>query len=357
MSEDKQIAAATDLAREALIRYDFPSTLDLTLLKHRENTVFAFTHHTVDYVMRVHRRGYHSDEELLNELQFVGALERLGVQVPRFVPTPDDEKFVLVGIPSNIHQVDLQTFIPNTGNFGDEHTAFDGTATIAPEEFHHLGELIAGAHNATVESRFTVDESRPRWDVEGLVGDKALWGHPLRAAELHNVEGADARAILEEAIDCIRVILSNYGERPHRFGPIHADLTPENVLRTESGLVLIDFDDFAAGWHLFDLATALYFYTRHPRAKEFHQALFAGYQEHRRLETSDFAAFPALLVARGLTYLGWAADRRGEPTAEFHIKVVLPHLVDLAAALVKSTSASASTSPNTPVAPATQGLS
>lgn len=44
--------------------------------------------------------------------------------------------------------------------------------------------------------------------------------------------------------------------------------------------------------------------------------------------------FPAILLARGLTYLGWAADRRGEPNAEWHADTVLHNVVRLARELV-----------------------
>lgn len=329
---------AEELARAALPAYGVPMDTELTLLKHRENTVFSFEHGSCDYVLRVHRQGYHTDRELEREIRFVRALDDSRVRVPCFVPGVEGQDFVHVGHdhPRGVHQVDLQRFIPNSGNFGDEHSAFHGTATHSPEDFHRLGELIAEVHSATVESDFTADESRPSWDAEGLVGEDALWGAPLRVAELHGPENSSARRTLEDAIDVVRSRLHAYGQPAHRYGPIHADLTPENVLRTEAGLVLIDFDDFAYGWHLFDLATALYFFTRHPRHDEYRSALFAGYQCHRRLDQADFAAFPAILVARGLTYLGWAADRRGEPTAEFHVHEVLPHLLELASALVES---------------------
>lgn len=343
---------AADLAREALSAYALPTDLELRLLKQRENSVFALHHDGVDYVLRLHRQGYHSDEELDQELEFVRALRTRGVRVPRFLPTTSGDRFTVVGRahPAGAHQVDLQRFIVNAGNFGDELSAFHGTADLDPEDFGRLGELIAEVHDATVASGFTVEDSRPRWDVEGLVGENALWGDPLRAAEAAPGCDETTRRTLAEAIALIRRTLDDYGHRPHRFGPIHADLTPENVLRTTDGLILIDFDDFAAGWHLFDLATALYFYTRHPRAEDFRRALFAGYQRHRMLEAADFTAFPALLVARGLTYLGWAAERRGEPAAEFHLGEVLPHLLDLARSLLASTTGPAAALPGPAVA-------
>lgn len=327
------LADATELAREALGQFGFAPAAELTLLKQRENVVFALRHGDSDYVLRVHRQGYHSDAELACELDFVRALQVEGVAVPNFVEAPDGRGFCVVGDSHKAgrHQVDLQRLIANLGNFGDERTGVAGTASLEPGEFEALGRLIAQVHDATERSGYEMAVPRDDWDLDGLVGGTPAWGDPLRLTEL---AGSD-RAAVVSAISRIREVLGAYGTPAGRFGAIHADLTPENVLRTDGGLVLIDFDDFAAGWHLFDLATALYFYTPHPRYAEYRAALFAGYEAVRPLDPADHAAFPAMLLARGLTYLGWAADRRGEPTAEWHAVTVLPHVVQLARELVQ----------------------
>lgn len=321
------LTAAIELAREAFPAFGIEPDTELALLKNRENFVFALTHAGDRHVLRVHRQGYHTDTELECELEFVRALHHEGVAVPDFIAAPGGRGFVVVGVdhPSGAHQVDLQRFIENSGNFGDERTAVAGTADLTPDDFAALGRLIAEVHQATETSGYTMAVPRDDWDLDGLVGNTPAWGDPLRIAELTG----DDRTDVERAIAQIREVLSAYGTPPHRFGPIHADLTPENVLRTPAGLMLIDFDDFAAGWHLFDLATALYFFTPHPRYQEYRDALFGAYEALRPLDASDHAAFPAMLLARGLTYLGWAADRRGEATAEWHATTVLPHIVQL----------------------------
>ncbi|WP_125100250.1 phosphotransferase enzyme family protein [Leucobacter chromiireducens] len=347
---DHERATAVELARAALPEYGLPADTPLTLLKQRENVVFALTARGTDYVLRVHRRGYHSDAELACELDFVRALASEGVAVPHFVPARDGRGFCVVGAdhPAGPHQVDLQHRIENSGNFGDERTAVAGTAELAPSDFRELGRLAAEVHAASVNSGYTMAVPRDDWDLDGLVGDAPAWGDPLRLAELAD----DDRDTVARAIARIREVLAAYGAPAHRFGPIHADLTPENVLRTPAGLVLIDFDDFAAGWHLFDLATAIYFFTPHPRASEYRAELFAGYESVRPLDPADHAAFPAMLLARGLTYLGWAADRRGEPTAEWHAAEVLPHVVRLARELLAADAAPGHVAP-APASPTT----
>ena len=42
-------------------------------------------------------------------------------------------------------------------------------------------------------------------------------------------------------------------------------------------MVLIDFDDFGEGWHLFDLATVLFFFQPHPLYDNYREALLEGY--------------------------------------------------------------------------------
>ena len=331
MSTD-DLAAAIELAREALPQYGLPAQSELTLLKHRENVVFSLTDANTDYVLRVHRRGYHSDAELACELEFVRALRGEGVAVPRFIPTLDGRGFCVVGahLPGGAHQVDLQHKLVNSGDFGDERTAVAGTADLPSADFAQLGTLAAEVHTASERSGYALAVPRDDWDLNGLVGPAPAWGDPLRLAEFSDAAKKDVTA----AIAQIRETLTAYGTPAHRFGPIHADLTPENVLRTPDGLVLIDFDDFAKGWHLFDLATAIFFFTPHPRAAEYRAALFTGYEAVRPLDAADHAAFPAILLARGLTYLGWAADRRGEPTADWLAATVLPHVVQMARELI-----------------------
>ncbi|MBC9927425.1 MULTISPECIES: phosphotransferase enzyme family protein [unclassified Leucobacter] len=332
MTELVTLANAAALAREALPAFGIAADAPLRLLKNRENFVFALAHAGTEYVLRVHRRGYHSDAELVCELEFVEALRAEGVAVPRFVRTRDDRTFCVVGAGQSVgaHQVDLQLLLENHGNFGDERTAFDGTAELDPDDFAELGGLAARAHAAAERSGFTLGVPRQNWDAAGLVGEHPVWGDPLRLPELAGQDLAD----VEAAIARVAEVLAAYGQRPERYGPIHSDLTPENILRTDAGLVLIDFDDFAEGWHLFDLATAIYFFTPHPRYDEYRDALFAGYEAIRPLDDADRTAFAAILLARGLTYLGWAADRRGEEAAEFHAESVLPHVVRLARELL-----------------------
>ena len=128
--------------------------------------------------------------------------------------------------------------------------------------------------------------------------------------------------------------LRAYGKTPDRYGPIHADVTPENVLVQHGRMTLIDFDDSGEGYYLFDLATAAFFYLPHPRFDDVVSSLLRGYNSVRPLTAEDLGLWRPMLLARGLTYLAWAADRIGDETSDFIFDHLRPLVVDLAAELV-----------------------
>ena len=122
--------------------------------------------------------------------------------------------------------------------------------------------------------------------------------------------------------------LTAFGRTPDRFGLIHADLVPENILVDTDRVRIIDFDDAGFGWHLFDIATSLYFIRRESFYTQARDALIAGYRQHRPLSDEHLRLLPLFLAARGTTYLGWMHTRHGEPAA----RELTPWIIDLAVA-------------------------
>ena len=160
-----------------------------------------------------------------------------------------------------------------------------------------------------------------------------MWGDPRRAL----LDGSTSHAIVSQAMWLLDAELRAHGTSPDRYGTIHADFTPENVLVRNGQLTVIDFDDSGDGYYLFDLATAAFFYLPHPRAEAVTSALLAGYQTVRPLTREDLALWRPMLLARGLTYLAWAANRPGDETSNFILEHARPLVVQLATEFVGST--------------------
>jgi Ser/Thr protein kinase RdoA (MazF antagonist) len=82
-------------------------------------------------------------------------------------------------------------------------------------------------------------------------------------------------------------------------------------------MALIDFDDSAYGWHLYDLASAL---VEDRLARDYEvlrTALLRGYCEHRRLEARDIELLPVFMLVRGMAIIGWFHERPEHAGSQF----------------------------------------
>jgi len=313
LSDEDQATRLAELARVALECWpgDFDS---IKLVKYRENAVFSALRSDGQKVaVRVHRAGYHSDAALRSELLWMQALARDGIEVPPIVPSRDGELFATVtapGIPEP-RQVDVLVWMAGAPA-GSSEDGLEADEASAGELFFGAGALAARMHDQVEAMTFPEDFTRHAWDEDGLIGDDPLWG---RFWELEQLTVAE-RDLLQAARDSAVWDLASFGKRPDNYGLIHADFVPENLLVEDGRLKLIDFDDGGYGWHMFDLATALYFNLDHPAYDRMEQALFEGYRSVRALPDAHGALLPLFLFLRATTYLGWVQTRPETQTAK-----------------------------------------
>ena len=325
--------SAKRVATRALTRYAADRDAALTFVKYRENYVFRVDEPGGSYALRLHRSGYRTDDEILEELELVTALARAGVAVPPVRLTVGGEPLCrVVDDDGDVHQVDMSEWVSGAVPLGDIGQAFADEAPVDKQTFRALGALVAGLHNTTCSLERGRATVRAPWDAGGLVGASAVWGDPRRAFR----DGALGRDTVDEAMSLLESELTSYGRAPDRYGAIHADFTPENVLAHHGQMTIIDFDDSGDGYYLFDLATAAFFYLPHLQFDDVVSALLSGYQSARPLTAEDLAMWRPMLLARGLTYLAWAADRIGDETSDFVLESVRPIVVELAAEYLAS---------------------
>ena len=293
-------------------------------IKVRENAVYAV--HLRDggkVVLRVHRCGYHSDDALQSERTWMQALEAHGIEVPRHVLSNTGgsfEKSFIEGFDGE-RQIDVFHWIAGQQLGSVEQGV---TATGVAEVYHKVGRLAARLHNQSSVWASPASFRRHAWDAGGLAGERPFWG---RFWELEALSESQ-RQLFVEVRESLWRDLNAFGTGPDRYGLIHADLVPENILVEADALQVIDFDDAGYGWHLFEIATSLYFIRRDSIYEEARDAVVAGYRQHRRLPDEHLALLPMFLAARGTTYLGWVHTRAGEPAAA----EMVPVLIELATA-------------------------
>jgi Ser/Thr protein kinase RdoA (MazF antagonist) len=316
------------LALVALRAWDL-AVANLAPIKVRENAVFR-----VDLagggraVLRVHRSGYHSDDELDSEFIWMGALEAAGISVPRVIRSRRGRNFEVIETrqKNGTRQIDVFEWIDGR-QLGTVESGLSGDAATIAEQYRMIGAIAARMHNHTAGWRHPSGFRRHAWDAAGLVGDEPFWGRFWELAALTPGQ----KSLLLRARSRIEGDLAAYGMKPDRYGLIHADLVPENLLVDGNRIQVIDFDDAGFGWHLFELATSLYFITGddiYPTARE---ALIRGYRSERELPDEALEWLPLFLAVRGTTYLGWVHTREGSDTAN----EMLPFLVERACAVAE----------------------
>ena len=262
----------------------------LRMLRDRENHVFEVRLPSGKRAaLRLHRAGYQSAAAIRSELWWCAELSRAGLPVPAALPALDGS--LLIPLPDG-RLASVIAWIEGEA-LGEADRPFSRPLPEVLDLFHSLGALLADVHRVTDGLTLPDDFVRPRWDLDGLVGDHPHWGRFWD----HPAATPDQRAILIRARDALRDRLT--GE----FGLIHADVLRENVLVNGRSVSLIDFDDSGYGYRLHDLGTALLQTVQHPEHPQLRDALMAGYG------TSDTALVEAFTLARSLASVGWTMPR------------------------------------------------
>ena len=316
------------LALTALRHWDL-KVANLAPIKVRENAVFR-----IDLadggraVLRVHRSGYHSDAELNSEFIWMRALETAGIPVPRVIRSRHGRDFEVVAMPAigGARQIDVFEWIDGR-QLGSVESGVSGEGAAIAEQYHMIGAVAARMHNHAAGWQCPTGFRRHAWDAAGLVGEQPFWGRFWELAALTPGQ----TQLLMRARAKIAGELAAYGTKPDRYGLIHADLVPENLLVDGNRVQVIDFDDAGFGWHLFELATSLYFITGdsiYPTARE---SLIRGYRTEREMPDEALEWLPLFLAVRGTTYLGWVHTRQGSDTA----RELTPWLAERACAVVE----------------------
>jgi Ser/Thr protein kinase RdoA (MazF antagonist) len=280
------------------------------VLRDRENHVLEMTLPSGDRAaLRLHRAGYQTPEAIRSELWWCAELACAGLPVPAALPALDGQLLVRL---SDGRHASVIAWMEGEA-LGEAAKPFALPLPQVLDAFYALGQLMARVHQTTDALTLPDDFTRPRWDLDGLVGDEPLWGRFWE----HPVATPDQRATLLRARDALRERLT--GE----IGLIHADLLRENVLVNAGSVSLIDFDDSGFGFRLHDLGTALLQTFQHPDQPQIRAALMAGYG------TKDEAAVMAFTLARALASVGWTMPRL-QPDDPIH-KSHLARAMDLAA--------------------------
>ena len=294
-----QLAAATAAIDQWAIE---PAALER--ISESENIVFRVdARNGRRYVLRMHRPGYHSYTGLVSEQLWTAALEAAGIDVPVPRPTKSGEPYGQVTVDGETRYVGVLEWVDGTTMQAQVAASSDISQRAA--QFTALGELLAKLHQQASSWQPPPGFSRHALDADGLMGARPFWGPFWTAAAL----SPDQQRRFAELRSTLHGILAKLPKDPEQYSLIHADLHPGNVVLNGERLHVIDFDDAAFGWHIYDFAVALKNYQDDPEFDTYREALVSGYRQVREVDADALALIPLFLLIRTLNAIGWADAR------------------------------------------------
>jgi len=298
------VDALIDAARQALQLWGVTDGRP-QLLKYRENAVFRVAMPDgAAAVLRIHRPDYHADAALRSELLFMAALNQRGIGTPRPIPMANGGLIETIATRLGPRQVDCLSWLSGRP-FGTVGVPLDLPLPQKLRLFAELGRTIARMHAATGAWHPPAHFERPRWDFDAFFGSAPRWG----AIEASPWIDAAPRESLLAARGRVAERLASHEQSGRNYSLIHADLIRDNLLIDGDRIEIIDFDDSGFGWHMYDVAVALYQCRMEADFPAVRDALLEGYRTVRALEPMDVAALPLFMATRAFAVIGWWGSR------------------------------------------------
>ena len=236
-----------------------------TLLRSLVNDVYEVVAPDGKYVLKLYNAGTRQPAEILWETGLSAHLVDAGLLVPRVQPLADGSEVGLLEAAEGERPFVLSTFITGT----------KPEPPFTDDLYADFGRLLATFHEAT--EVFSSSYPRRPADLQHRLDeplDKIL---PRLAPSEGN--------LCHELATAVRNHLTQYADTLE-WGVCHGDVTLDNVLRTDQGLALHDFDLSAPGYRAADFTGVA--------STPHWDAFAAGYSSKRRL--ADVEAIPWLAV-------------------------------------------------------------
>lgn len=255
-----------------------------------ENRVYQIgVEDSLPIIGKFYRPNRWSDEQIIEEHNFTLALAQQEIPV---IPPVQDESG------ETLHRFGPYRFAiyPRRGGRAPE---LDN-----PQHLEQLGRFVARIHAFGAVKPFV---SRPAVDIESYaVRPRAFLLNndfiPLHLIQAYETLTSD---LIDQVHDCF--------ERAGRIATIrlHGDCHPGNILWTEQGAHIVDFDDARMGPAIQDLWMFLSGDRRYMTARL--ADLLEGYTQFRDFDPAELHLVEALRTLRIIHYAGWIASRWSDP--------------------------------------------
>ena len=297
----------TACARDALRAYGLHPDASVELLNVSENATFLVSDPGAGpSVLRVHRHGYHTEQEIASELAWMDALRaEAGVRTPRVLAASGGQRVVTVAERGGPDRYCVRfEYLPGTEPGGP---GVEPEGQLTGGHFEELGEITARMHGHARTWPQPEWFTRFHWDYAAAFGGQARWGRWQDGIGV----GPAERRVLSRLDDTLRARLTAFGQGPERYGLVHADTRLANLLVHEGAVSVIDFDDCGFSWYLYDLGTSVSFFEHSPEVPALVDRWLTGYRRVGQLSAADVAEIWTFILFRRLLLVAWIGSHAG----------------------------------------------
>ena len=302
--DDDLLARLTVGVQAVLPQWGVGSDAQLVLLTISENATYLVRDQGRQFIIRVHRPNYHSEAEIAAELAWITDLRAKGVvSTPKPLATKNGAHVVSFadGLDTR-HAVAFDYMAGSEPNAGDD----------LPRWYRHLGAITARLHTHARAWERPVSFVRKSWTFDTMIGPAGYWGDWREAQGLEPA----GLSILEQVHERLRAQTAAFGHGADRFGLIHCDMRPANLLVDGDRMSVIDFDDCGLCWFAYDFAASVSFMEHDPIIPELMQAWCEGYRSIAHLDDVQVQELPMFVMLRRMQLLAWIASHAETPTAK-----------------------------------------
>lgn len=277
------------LKTNVLTDYDLEDVIDLKLLNLGLNDTYVVrTVNNRKYILRVYRKGWRSNSDILYEIDVLNHLSNKDVSVSKPLSKKDGEFIKVLLAPEGKRSAVLFTYAE-----GKEAPYEKDVKT----KMFNYGRGAAKIHQATED--FKSQHSRFLLDIDYLINT------PLKSiGSMLSHRQKDWNYLLQLA-DKIHTQLSKIPIDNLEQGFCHGDLHSGNAnFADDETVTFYDFDSGGWGYRAYDISVLRWNARLRKKERKFWKPFLRGYQKERSLKNLDLQAVPLFVGIRHFLLLG-----------------------------------------------------
>lgn len=271
---------------ELMNYYDLPKINNCEFLTRGLNDSYLITTRRDNYIFRIYRHNWRTENDILFELGFLCHLKEYGQHVATPIKTKDDAWLINIDAPEGIRYGVLFTY------------AKGQRPEINEEDCLLMGKSLGLLHNCSDTFKHDNDRSFSL-NFDHLLNEPLSVISPI----IHNIFGEEQVQFLEHTTTNIINELKN---RNLDYGICHGDFHNFNMHLSNRDLEVFDFDCCGYGYRAYDIAVFWWnLKSNYPQLEEdCWKAFLKGYRSQRSLSEEDMKSLPLFVTARRIWLVG-----------------------------------------------------